>query len=105
MSLPSHRDTAPSIFSFLLPPFSNTLANYSILVTMQWDRRKVYGLPPSGRGYHGAVLHDSRLFIIGGFDGYGTSYLTYIEEAMLTMLFPRSHRHAVFNDTYILELA
>ncbi|KAK4154738.1 Tip elongation aberrant protein 1 [Chaetomidium leptoderma] len=39
------------------------------LVTMTWDRRKVYGLPPSGRGYHGAVLHDSRLLMIGGFDG------------------------------------
>ncbi|KAF8246628.1 galactose oxidase [Wilcoxina mikolae CBS 423.85] len=52
------------------------------LVTMQWDRRKVYGMPPSGRGYHCAVLYDSRLFIIGGFDG-----------------------HRVFNDTYILELA
>ena len=39
------------------------------LVTMQWDRRKVYGMPPSGRGYHCAVLYDSRLFIIGGFDG------------------------------------
>ncbi|KAI5812733.1 hypothetical protein BZA77DRAFT_252773 [Pyronema omphalodes] len=52
------------------------------LVTMQWDRRKVYGQPPSGRGYHCAVLYDSRLFIIGGFDG-----------------------HNVFNDTYILELA
>lgn len=52
------------------------------LVTMQWDRRKVYGIPPSGRGYHCAVLYDSRLFIIGGFDG-----------------------HQVFNDTFILELA
>ncbi|KAK4129471.1 galactose oxidase [Parathielavia appendiculata] len=39
------------------------------LVTMTWDRRKVYGLPPSGRGYHGTVLHDSRLLMVGGFDG------------------------------------
>lgn len=39
------------------------------LVTMSWDKRKVYGLPPSGRGYHGTVLHDSRLLVIGGFDG------------------------------------
>ncbi|CAI4218602.1 unnamed protein product [Parascedosporium putredinis] len=36
------------------------------LVTMTWDTRKIYGLPPSGRGYHGTVLYDSRLFIIGG---------------------------------------
>jgi N-acetylneuraminic acid mutarotase len=39
------------------------------LVTMTWDRRKVYGKAPSGRGYHGTVLYDSRLIIIGGFDG------------------------------------
>lgn len=49
---------------------------------MKWDKRKVYGAPPSGRGYHGAVLHDSRIFIIGGFDA-----------------------HTVFGETYVLELA
>ncbi|KAK3382933.1 hypothetical protein B0T24DRAFT_603012 [Lasiosphaeria ovina] len=52
------------------------------LVTMSWDKRKVYGLPPSGRGYHGAVLYDSRLLMIGGFDG-----------------------NEVFGDVWILELA
>lgn len=52
------------------------------LVTMQWDKRKVYGLPPSGRGYHGTVLYDSRLLMIGGFDG-----------------------SEVFGDVWILELA
>ncbi|KAI0016144.1 galactose oxidase [Xylariomycetidae sp. FL0641] len=52
------------------------------LVTMTWDKRRVYGLPPSGRGYHGAVLHDSRLVVIGGFDG-----------------------GEVFADVWILELA
>ncbi|TEA22489.1 Host cell factor 1 [Colletotrichum sidae] len=52
------------------------------LVTMTWDRRRVYGLPPSGRGYHGTVLYDSRLFVIGGFDG-----------------------SEVFGDAWILELA
>ncbi|RFU76751.1 hypothetical protein TARUN_5478 [Trichoderma arundinaceum] len=39
------------------------------LVTMTWDKRKAYGLPPSGRGYHGTVLYDSRLLVVGGFDG------------------------------------
>ncbi|EGU83874.1 hypothetical protein FOQG_03294 [Fusarium oxysporum f. sp. raphani 54005] len=39
------------------------------LVTMTWDRRRVYGKAPSGRGYHGTVLYDSRLIVIGGFDG------------------------------------
>lgn len=52
------------------------------LVTMAWDKRKVYGLPPSGRGYHGVVLHDSRLLMIGGFDG-----------------------SEVFGDVWVLELA
>ncbi|KAF2966476.1 hypothetical protein GQX73_g7079 [Xylaria multiplex] len=52
------------------------------LVTMSWDKRRVYGLPPSGRGYHGTVLHDSRLVMIGGFDGV-----------------------EVFGDVWILELA
>ena len=52
------------------------------LVTMSWDRRRVYGLPPSGRGYHGTVLYDSRLLVIGGFDGA-----------------------EVFADAWILELA
>ncbi|KAK4136530.1 galactose oxidase [Trichocladium antarcticum] len=52
------------------------------LVTMTWDRRKVYGLPPSGRGYHGTVLHDSRLVMLGGFDG-----------------------SEVFGDVWLLELA
>ncbi|KAI1106168.1 galactose oxidase [Jackrogersella minutella] len=52
------------------------------LVTMTWDKRRVYGLPPSGRGYHGTVLHDSRLVVIGGFDG-----------------------SEVFSDVWILELA
>lgn len=52
------------------------------LVTMSWDKRKVYGLPPSGRGYHGTVLYDSRLLVIGGFDG-----------------------SEVFGDVWLLELA
>ncbi|KAI0178920.1 galactose oxidase [Hypoxylon sp. FL1284] len=52
------------------------------LVTMTWDKRRVYGLPPSGRGYHGTVLHDSRLVVVGGFDGA-----------------------EVFSDVWILELA
>ncbi|KAJ1327791.1 Rab9 effector protein [Microdochium nivale] len=52
------------------------------LVTMTWDKRRIYGLPPSGRGYHGTVLYDSRLIMIGGFDG-----------------------SEVFGDVWILELA
>lgn len=36
---------------------------------MAWETRKVYGIPPSPRGYHSMVLHDGRLFLFGGFDG------------------------------------
>ena len=36
---------------------------------MSWEQRKVYGAPPNPRGYHVAVLHDSRLIVLGGFDG------------------------------------
>ncbi|TQV98678.1 hypothetical protein V2A60_007613 [Cordyceps javanica] len=52
------------------------------LVTMAWDKRRVYGQCPTGRGYHGTVLHDSRLMVVGGFDGSD-----------------------VFGDVHILELA
>lgn len=68
---------------------------------MQWDKRKVYGMPPTGRGYHGAVLHDSRLFVIGGFDGFVTYFLINSEASTNELC----ARHDVFNDTYILELA
>ncbi|KAI9267932.1 hypothetical protein BDA99DRAFT_435672 [Phascolomyces articulosus] len=52
------------------------------LVNMSWETRKVWGAAPSPRGYHVAVLHDSRLVILGGFDG-----------------------KTVFDQIYILELA
>ncbi|KAF3921094.1 hypothetical protein AA313_de0207624 [Arthrobotrys entomopaga] len=88
LSYPRLSHTATLIGSYLFVVGGHDGVEYSNevlllnLVTMQWDKRRVYGLPPSGRGYHGAALHDSRLFVIGGFDG-----------------------HSVFNETYILELA
>ena len=45
-------------------------------------QRRVYGRAPSGRGYHGTILYDSRVIVIGGFDG-----------------------SEVFGDVMILELA
>lgn len=39
------------------------------LVTMMWDKRRIYGQSPSGRGYYGIVLNDSWLMMVGGFDG------------------------------------
>lgn len=51
-------------------------------VTMSWETRKIYGSAPTPRGYHTSVLHDSRLYILGGYDG----------------------KH-VFDDVYMLELS
>ncbi|KAI9774958.1 MAG: hypothetical protein M1840_000174 [Geoglossum simile] len=88
VSYPRLSHTATVVGSYLFVIGGHDGVEYSSdvlllnLVTMQWDRRKVYGLPPSGRGYHGTALHDSRLFVLGGFDG-----------------------NSVFDDTYILELA
>ena len=42
---------------------------YIYIVTMSWEQRKIYGGAPSARGYHAAVLHDSRLYLLGGYDG------------------------------------
>lgn len=41
-----------------------------------------FGKPPTPRGYHVALLADSRLFVFGGFNG-----------------------HVVYDDVYILDLA
>ncbi|CRK33984.1 hypothetical protein BN1708_006239, partial [Verticillium longisporum] len=82
----SHTATLVGSYLFIIGGHDgNEYANDVLLlnlVTMSWDRRRVYGLPPSGRGYHGTVLYDSRLFTIGGFDG-----------------------SEVFGDVWILELA
>ena len=39
---------------------------------MQYTERATAGKSPSSRGHHSAVLIDSRLYIIGGFDGSST---------------------------------
>lgn len=69
----SHTATVVGSYLFVIGghdgvEYSNELLLLN-LVTMQWDKRKIYGRPPSGRGYHGTVLHDSRLIVCGGFDG------------------------------------
>lgn len=38
-------------------------------VTLQWEVKLPRGLFPSGRGYHVALLHDSRIFLSGGYNG------------------------------------
>ena len=53
-----------------------------VSVTLQWEPRDTRGRYPPSRGYHATVLADSRLFVVGGFDG-----------------------HNCFDDVYILDLA
>lgn len=36
---------------------------------MTWETRTTYGNPIAPRGYHTAVLHDSRIYVLGGYDG------------------------------------
>ena len=82
----SHTATIVGSYLFVIGGHDGNEYSHDVLllnlVTMSWDRRKVYGLPPSGRGYHGTVLYDSRLLMIGGFDG-----------------------SEVFGDVWLLELA
>ena len=75
ISYPRLSHTATVVGSYLFVIGGHDGVEYSSdvlllnLVTMQWDKRTVYGKGPSGRGYHGTILYDSRLFVIGGFDG------------------------------------
>ncbi|KAK4683520.1 hypothetical protein P7C73_g6729, partial [Tremellales sp. Uapishka_1] len=39
------------------------------LVTLAWESKSPRGIPPPGRGYHVALLHDARIFISGGYNG------------------------------------
>ena len=39
------------------------------IVTLQWETRSIYGAAFSPRGYHTTVIYDSRLFLLGGFNG------------------------------------
>lgn len=36
---------------------------------MAFEVRKVYDSAPNPRGYHTTVLYDSRLYVLGGYDG------------------------------------
>ena len=39
------------------------------LVTLQWETKAPRGKAPAGRGYHVALLHDTRIFVSGGYNG------------------------------------
>ncbi|KAF9119994.1 hypothetical protein BGW39_011748 [Mortierella sp. 14UC] len=87
-ALPRLSHTATQVGSYLFVVGGHDGSRYSCdvvmlnLVTWSWETRKVYGIPPAGRGYHASLLYDSRLFMFGGYDG-GT----------------------VFDDVYILDLS
>ncbi|KAF8929201.1 hypothetical protein BGZ47_001224 [Haplosporangium gracile] len=86
--LPRLSHTATQIGSYLFVIGGHDGSRYSCdvmmlnLVTWSWETRKVYGIPPAGRGYHASLLYDSRLFMFGGYDG-----------------------QTVFDDIYILDLS
>ncbi|EJD43628.1 galactose oxidase [Auricularia subglabra TFB-10046 SS5] len=48
--------------------YTNELLLFN-LITLQWESRPCMGRPPSVRAYQSAFLADSRLFVLGGFDG------------------------------------
>ncbi|KAI8354728.1 hypothetical protein B0O80DRAFT_385826 [Mortierella sp. GBAus27b] len=87
-ALPRLSHTSTQVGSYLFVIGGHDGSRYSCdvvmlnLVTWSWETRKIYGIPPAGRGYHATLLYDSRLFVFGGFDG-----------------------QTVFDDIYILDLS
>jgi N-acetylneuraminic acid mutarotase len=84
LSYPRLSHTATIVGSYLFVIGGHDGVEYSNevlllnLVTMNWDKRKTYGIPPTGRGYHGAVLTEGRVVVVGGFDGgsvFGETWL------------------------------
>ncbi|KAI8913047.1 hypothetical protein DFJ77DRAFT_466593 [Powellomyces hirtus] len=70
----SHSATQIGSYLFILGGHDGSHYNNTILllnlVTMSWETRSVTGKElPAGRGYHTAVLCDSRLWLYGGYDG------------------------------------
>ena len=43
------------------------------LQTAYWHQPDLHGVPPRGRARHSAVIHDDKLFIIGGLSGHDNS--------------------------------
>lgn len=72
------------LFSLGTPPSSPPLPTTTdyCAVDLEFEPRATLGKRPSPRGYHAALLADSRLIVLGGFNG-----------------------HDVHDDVYALELA
>jgi len=57
------------------------------LISLTWETRIALGRAPSARGYQAAFQQDSRLWVIGGFDGHNVFDDVYIlDEGMLAYL-------------------
>ncbi|KAF9359071.1 hypothetical protein BGX34_008553 [Mortierella sp. NVP85] len=82
----SHTSTLVGSYLFVLGGHDGSRYTSDVemlnMVTWSWETRKVYGVPPAGRGYHASLLYDSRLFMFGGYDG-----------------------QTVYDDIYILDLS
>jgi hypothetical protein len=64
-----HLRTCPPELGYACQPFFSRIYPHVTIVSLQYESRTVYGKMPAPRGYHAAVLADSRLFLIGGFNG------------------------------------
>jgi hypothetical protein len=69
------RCVAPTVLFFFL--FAHRCT-----VSLQYESKSTAGKAPCARGYHCALLADSRLFVFGGFNG-----------------------HDVYDDVFVLDLA
>ncbi|BFZ65030.1 Kelch motif [Saitoella coloradoensis] len=82
----SHTSTQVGSYLFIIGGHDGSTYSSDVLlfnlVTLSWEKRRLHGHLPAGRGYHTCALYDSRLFVIGGFDG-----------------------HDVFDEVSVLELA
>ncbi|KDQ17093.1 hypothetical protein BOTBODRAFT_156457 [Botryobasidium botryosum FD-172 SS1] len=82
----SHSSTQVGSYLFLIGGHDGGKYSHEILmfnlVSLTYEDRQVTGRTLPSRGYHAAILADSRIFLFGGFDG-----------------------HSVFDDVWILDLA
>jgi hypothetical protein len=51
-----------------LKPRPGSLTELTSVVTLQWESRTPGGVPPPGRGYHAALVHDARIYVSGGYN-------------------------------------
>lgn len=64
---------------------------------MAWESRKVYGQAPAPRGYHTMLLHDSRLFMFGGYDGKTFYNEVYILDLSASAYLPQITNYKFFH--------